>query len=275
MNGLTNGTDRRGRGLVRVLAGLLCSGLLVVLAWNTFPAGEENGTTYVVELRDFFFDPPGLLLERGDRVVFVLVEDVLGDGHSATAFHPDLDKALRIPETAPPWNTGLLREFGASAERVFRALGVHDFFCIPHADMGMVGRIVVEEATGPGSQPLSVGVSPAGRSVMPTLDELFGPVGEVFGFIGRLHWVLRLWERPDQTTAMRAWERLASDPGTSLSQMWERLAASDQAHVRASFDDFGAALGEAGVASSAIRREAEGLKRLLERLAFALPPATS
>ena len=32
--------------------------------------------------------------------------------------------------------------------------GVYDYFCIPHERAGMVGRIVVGEATGPGAEPL-------------------------------------------------------------------------------------------------------------------------
>ena len=31
--------------------------------------------------------------------------------------------------------------------------GVYDYFCIPHEHAGMVGRIVVGEATGPGAEP--------------------------------------------------------------------------------------------------------------------------
>jgi hypothetical protein len=30
---------------------------------------------------------------------------------------------------------------------------VYDYFCIPHEHAGMVGRIVVGEATGPGAEP--------------------------------------------------------------------------------------------------------------------------
>jgi len=274
MNGSMKGI-RRGRGPIRALAGLLCLGMLVVLAWGTRPAAEEAGTTYVVELRDFFFDPPGLLLDRGDRVAFVLVEDVLGDGHSATAYHPDFDKTLRVPATASPWNTGLLREFGASAEHVFQTRGVHDFYCIPHENMGMVGRIVVEEATGPGTQPLAQGVPPAGRSVMPTVEELFGPAGEAFRFAGRLNWAVRLWHMDERTRARTAWEGLAAHPSETLPQLWTRLSESDRVQVRTALEAFGALLAESGTPTSALRREADELKVLLEQLAFALPPEPS
>lgn len=248
---------------------------LIWLGWALLLAGSglasDAAQTYVVELRDFFFDPPGLLLERGDRVVFVLAEDVLGDGHSATAFHPDFDKTLRVPEAAAPWNTGLLREYGASAEHVFRTTGVHDFYCIPHEAMGMVGRIVVEEATGPGSQPLSVGVSPAGRSVMPTADELFGPAGEAFRFAGRLNWVVYLWARAERARARAAWDALAVDPAALLPQMWGRLSPQDQGRLLDTLEAFGALLEEPDAAVGAIRRGADGIKLLLEQLAFALP----
>lgn len=164
-----------------------------------------EGTLYVVEMRDFYFDPPGLFLRVGDRVLWVLVEDQLGEGHSATAYHPQNDKRLRVPEGAEPWSSPLLKEPGAVYERVFTVRGVHDYFCIPHEDMGMVGRLVVEEATGPGAEPTDAGISPAGRSALPSAEELLGPVGLFFNLQGRVNAVVffalrqRDWDRARTT----------------------------------------------------------------------------
>jgi len=155
--------------------------------WQGAPS---SGTLYLVEMDDFFFDPPGLFLQPGDRVRWVMRADRLNDGHSATAYHPDNDKELRIPEGAEAWSSGLLRQIGQSYQRTFTVSGVHDYFCIPHETDGMVGRIIVQEATGPGTKPLDQGVSPAGQSAMPTIEELLGPVGQVFNLEGRINLVL-------------------------------------------------------------------------------------
>gem|GEM_PF-1329701 len=155
----------------------------------------REGTLYVVEMRDFYFDPAGLFLREGDRVLWVLVEDRLGDGHSATAYHPAHDKRLRVPEGAEPWTSPLLKEPGRSYERAFTVRGVHDYFCIPHEDVGMVGRLIVEEATGPGAEPTDAGISPAGRSSLPSAEELLGPAGLFFNLQGRVNAVafFALW----------------------------------------------------------------------------------
>ncbi len=175
---------RHWLGLFRI-GFLLC--LLVLGGATAITAENVNGTLYVVEMYDFYFDPPGLFLQPGDHVIWLMLEDHLADGHSATAYHPQYDKELRIPEDAQPWNSELLHEIGESYELTFEAIGVHDYFCIPHEDSGMVGRIIVKEATGPGTKPLSQGVSPAGQSVMPTIEELLGPVGQIFNLQARIN----------------------------------------------------------------------------------------
>lgn len=166
--------------------------LLVVLLVATSPGAndEPDGKFYVVEMYDFYFDPPGLFVQPKDRVAWIMLEDHLAEGHSATAYHPDYDKELRIPEGTAAWTSGLLKQMGDSYEYTFEAVGVHDYFCIPHEDSGMVGRIIVKEATGPGTKPLSQGISPAGQSAMPTLEELTGPIGQIFSLQGRINAVV-------------------------------------------------------------------------------------
>lgn len=43
---------------------------------------------------------------------------------------------------------------GGNWEYTFTVPGVYDVFCGPHEQYGMVMRIVVGEATGPGAQPV-------------------------------------------------------------------------------------------------------------------------
>jgi plastocyanin len=96
---------------------------------------------------DLYFDPIGLFVEPGTTVSFELESGV----HSASAYHPDNQYALdqRIPSGAPSWNTGQFDEEGAFRNVTFETRGTHDYYCIPHKQLGMVGRIVVGEPGGP------------------------------------------------------------------------------------------------------------------------------
>ena len=95
------------------------------------------------------FDPVGFFIEPGTTVRWVCDANV----HTTTAYHPkNGNRSLRIPIAAQPWNSGYLLPKQGFAVTLTVA-GVYDYFCIPHEHAGMVGRIVVGEATGPGAEP--------------------------------------------------------------------------------------------------------------------------
>jgi plastocyanin len=97
---------------------------------------------------EFWFDPVGLWVEPGQTVRWVLQRDV----HTTTAYHPSNDQhSLRIPETAKPWNSGFLVAPGAHFAVTLTVEGVYDYYCLPHEQAGMVGRIVVGKPSGPGT----------------------------------------------------------------------------------------------------------------------------
>lgn len=251
------------RALLKLAGALVLSGRTVHLGRGREP---EPPPDFVVELKDFFFDPPGLVLRRGQRVSWVLIEDVLGDGHTATAYHPAFDKVLRIPEEAPPWSSGFLFEPGEHWSREFVTAGVHDYFCVPHEEMGMVGRLLVEEATGPGAQPPERGLSPAGRAAIPALEELQGPAGEVFNVEGVLNAIAWALARGDRAGAHEAWASLHRDLATALPQLWPALTADEREAVRAASAQLGELLVSGSLAQ--VRRAVETLKVLLEGLVF-------
>jgi plastocyanin len=92
-----------------------------------------------------WFDPVGLFVDPGTTVRWVVDANV----HTATAYHPaNGNRARRIPEGAEPWDSGYLVNPGDSFEVTLDVPGVYDYFCLPHERAGMVGRIVVGEATG-------------------------------------------------------------------------------------------------------------------------------
>lgn len=228
---------------------------------------QNRAQTYVVELKDFFFDPLGLTLKRGDRVIWLELENVLGDGHTATAFHPDFDKPLRIPEAAEPWGSQFMFDFGETWERTFTAPGVHDYFCVPHEDMGMVGRILVEQATGPGTQPLNMGLSAAGQATIPTVEELLGPTGEVFNFQGRLNAVVLSLRQEDRPQALERWQELSAEVETLLLQFLKKVSATERQTAQAEIEAFAQVLKTQSSLFEVVDA-AERLKVLLEQLAY-------
>ena len=99
---------------------------------------------------EVWFDPIGLWVPTGQTVRWILHHDV----HTTTAYHPANDQhSLRIPEGAEPWNSGFLLKPGAHFEVTLTIEGVYDYYCLPHEEAGMVGRIVVGQPSGPGSLP--------------------------------------------------------------------------------------------------------------------------
>jgi len=95
------------------------------------------------------FVPETLVVETGERVAFNNSSD---EAHSVTAYEEDL------PEGAHYFASGGFTTEDEARANVARSLltpgegfsltfaeeGTYRYFCIPHEDQGMVGRIVVE-----------------------------------------------------------------------------------------------------------------------------------
>ncbi len=97
-----------------------------------------------------WFDPVGLYILPGQTVRWILDMDV----HATAAYHPkNAMHSLRIPEGAMPWDSGLMTTKGSHFEVTLTTEGVYDYFCQPHENDGMVGRIVVGKPGGPGTLP--------------------------------------------------------------------------------------------------------------------------
>lgn len=107
----------------------------------------------VTEGDAFYFDPIGLFVEPGETVTWVIDSG----SHSSTAYQQGNGGAevTRIPEDAQAWDSGTLTEEGATFDHTLDVTGTYDYFCIPHKQLEMVGRLVVGEPGGPaeGSQP--------------------------------------------------------------------------------------------------------------------------
>jgi pseudoazurin len=79
------------------------------------------------------FTPDILHVQVGDKVTFIPSDD----GHNTAS------KRGMIPEGAAPWNSPMNENFSIT----FTVEGVYGYVCLPHYEMGMVGLIVVGDAT--------------------------------------------------------------------------------------------------------------------------------
>lgn len=97
-----------------------------------------------------YFDPIGLKVNPGDTVKW----EIKSGSHSTTAYKKGTGGAKNtlIPEGAEGWDSGVLSGEGKSFSHTFKKKGTYDYFCIPHKQLGMVGRIVVGEPGGPGEK---------------------------------------------------------------------------------------------------------------------------
>lgn len=132
--------DPRRRLLLSAGGGLLLSAALLRQADATDEieitlSGTPTGS-------DVWFRPRGLLIQPGQAIRWVNRDTA--NVHTTTAYHPDNGKPLRIPNDAKSWNSDYLLP-SESFVMTFKKPGVYDYFCIPHENAGMVGRIVVGE----------------------------------------------------------------------------------------------------------------------------------
>ena len=131
----------------------------------------RSGSNYT--LGQYFFDPIGLYIPKGEKVRWAFRRGV-----TVTAFHPANDNhELRIPENAKPFDSRLLKEElpdGVSFEWTFDVEGTYDFFSVNHEILGAVGRIVVGTPGGPAEKyPPGYGAREGRAPVFPTQVEVF------------------------------------------------------------------------------------------------------
>jgi len=127
-----------------------------------------------------WFDPVGLWVPRGATIRW----NLRGNVHTTTAYHPDNEEhSLRIPKAAQPWDSDYLVDPGDSFSVTLTVPGVYDYYCAPHEQGGMVGRIIVQEPIGPGAQPFDyfkqlqpapdwVGVPERARAGFPSIKRI-------------------------------------------------------------------------------------------------------
>ncbi|MGH7914702.1 MAG: plastocyanin/azurin family copper-binding protein [Candidatus Binataceae bacterium] len=123
------------------------------------------------------FDPVGVHLAPGSTVRWVCDANV----HTTTAYSPrNANHSQRIPVSAQPWASGYLMP-GQHFEVTLTVEGVYDYYCLPHEQAGMVGRLIVGRPSGPGALPFDyfvaqgrhwLPVPPAAQTAFPSVDDI-------------------------------------------------------------------------------------------------------
>ena len=133
-------------------------------AGTTAGGGAQDPILMVTEGSEFFFDPVGLYVEPGTTITW----EIESGSHSTTAYDESLDSAntTRIPQSAEPWDSGILSQKGATFDYTFEVEGTYDYFCIPHKQLGMVGRIVCGQPSSGERPELSYAKLPAEERIV-------------------------------------------------------------------------------------------------------------
>lgn len=89
----------------------------------------------------YHFEPHVTRIHEGGTVTWINESGT----HTATAYHPDNDKPLLMPEAAQPFDSGLLADDHAEFSHTFEEEGVYHIYCEPHEAVGMLGSVIVGE----------------------------------------------------------------------------------------------------------------------------------
>ena len=197
---------------IAILVAAFALGLLgMSLSSGHSQTQQQAAKHFVVEGGDFYFDPPGLLVQPGDAIEWVFVE-ITVDGHTSTAYHPENKKELRMPEAAKPWDSGFILDKEKTFSVKLGAVGIYDYFCLFHEFLGMIGRVIVKEPTGPVvAKPAITGLPPAAQQAMPAIAEIMGPVGKIFDLAGELNDAVHLYRLKDSKKALERLDGILAD----------------------------------------------------------------
>ncbi len=134
-------------------------------------SAKGGGKTHTVKMAnkgsDYIFDPVGLYVEPGDTVKWVISSGT----HTTTSYSKTNPKASNtlIPDGAKKWDSGDMSKGDKPFTYTFEKKGTYDYYCIPHKDLGMVGRIVCGEPGGP-AEKQEIPNKPASGVIPPSKD---------------------------------------------------------------------------------------------------------
>lgn len=118
-------------------------------------AASVQETITVDMTDDLVFDPEDITVAPGTTVVW---DNVGSIGHSVTAYEDDVPEAAEFFASGGFDSESAARSAypdgdvagGESFEHTFEVTGTHEYFCIPHESVGMLGTVEVVEGGGAG-----------------------------------------------------------------------------------------------------------------------------
>ena len=121
--------------------------LVVALALGACSSGDGNTVAMQSGQR---FEPKVLTVDAGETVTFINESE---DAHTVTAYENEIPEAASYFSSGGFANenearddlAGGLLSAGEKFDVRFEMPGTYQYFCIPHEDSGMIGRIVVEQ----------------------------------------------------------------------------------------------------------------------------------
>jgi plastocyanin len=158
----------RRRPLLRTAGALAVPGVATLAGCTGGGDGDQgtrpaNTVDMVTKGTTYYFDPIGLHVDAGETVTF----RVDNGNHSAVAYtesHLRSDER-RIPDDAEGWKTDTIRR--GSVSHTFETEGTHDYYCGPHKNLAMVGRIIVGTTGGPAEEsPIPDGEVPESNRIV-------------------------------------------------------------------------------------------------------------
>ncbi len=120
---------------------LIVTTLLAGAAFVPQAMAEEFTVKMVTNLdaeQVYYFEPNALTIQPGDTVTFVNAQE---DFHNVV-----FD---RVPKGAENVESPMLEEDGGKWSHTFEVAGTYGFHCHPHAGGGMMGTLIVGEASAP------------------------------------------------------------------------------------------------------------------------------
>lgn len=120
---------------------LTLAAVIGISAFSQSAMAEEFTVKMVTNLdaeQVYYFEPAELTIQPGDTVTFVNAQE---DFHNVV-----FD---RVPKGAENVESPMLEEEGGEWSYTFEVAGTYSFHCHPHAGGGMMGTLIVGEASAP------------------------------------------------------------------------------------------------------------------------------
>jgi plastocyanin len=168
-----------------LIAGAVVAGVHAIDGWRCLLAADQSPMASIAMAGTAngdrtWFAPVGLWVAPSTIIRWFTPPDQT-QAHATAAYHPsNLNHPLRIPAGAAPWDSGYVAPGGAFQVQL-SVEGVYDYYCRPHEESGMVGRIVVGTPSGHELEDFAAAAAahPEWQTLPPEILQAFPKVDEI------------------------------------------------------------------------------------------------